>query len=61
MRITAEDKVKVLLDGVDVVSFISADDQAGWVRVSSTEVKRGKVEIVSVGAAPKRSGALGRR
>lgn len=46
MQISSADNVKVTLDGESVETFISADDEAGWVRISADVVKRGKIEII---------------
>lgn len=48
MRVTPEQAVTVKLNGEIVPSFISADDQDGWVRTSPTEVLRGKVEFLTL-------------
>lgn len=48
MLVKQSDGVTVKLDGELIGSFVSADDDAGWVRVSADEVRRGKVEIISV-------------
>jgi hypothetical protein len=46
MKVLASDGAKVTLDGDPVEQFISADTEAGWVRISHDVVKRGMVAIV---------------
>ena len=49
-------RAKVTLNGVEIKTFMTADEEGGFVRLSMIDVRRGVVEITMPSAQEKSSG-----